>query len=344
MKSCAAAALLLLGACGEGVSVVPSRGEGDASADAGLDGGDAGWTPPAVALPDDDSDEPFFLSQTGLYVDLAAKQLAPDLFEFEPTYTLWSDGADKRRWLRLPRGERIDSSDPDHWTFPVGTMLFKEFSRVVSGQRKRLETRLIARTGEGVEDYFMGAFLWNDDESDARFVPDGYVDARGTGHDVPKVKFCFTCHNGDRGRVLGFSTVQQARVDPALLTHAVDGGYRAPGDAATEAALGYLHANCGHCHNPAGTARPDTDMDLRLLLSDRSPEDTAAYTTTIGIELQYFDDSPLTLRVVPGDAEQSGLLFRMSMRGPDTQMPPLATELVDDAGVALVRAWIESLR
>ena len=59
-----------------------------------------------------------------------------------------------------------------------------------------------------------------------------------------------------------------------------------PGNAVTSAALGYLHANCGHCHNPGGTARPDTDMDLRLAVSDAQPEDTAAYRSTIGIELQ----------------------------------------------------------
>jgi len=36
---------------------------------------------------------------------------------------------EKRRWLRLPTGTAIDKSDPDHWQFPVGTQLWKQFSR-----------------------------------------------------------------------------------------------------------------------------------------------------------------------------------------------------------------------
>lgn len=104
-----------------------------------------------------------------------------------------------------------------------------------------------------------------------------------------------------------------------------------------------LHANCAHCHNPTGSARPDTDMNLRLSVRDSSLAATATYQTTVGVELQFFDDAPLETRVVAGAPDESGLLYRMLERGPDTQMPPLASEIVDDRGTALVRGWIESL-
>jgi hypothetical protein len=321
-------------------SAPSDAGDGaDAAADAATLPDAASWEPPAVDLPDPESSTEFWLSQTGLYRDIADKMLAPDLRPFEPTYKLWSDGADKQRWLRLPEGSRIDSSDMEHWQFPVGTLFWKEFSHA----GKRLETRLIARTGPGRNDYWMGAFVWLDDESDARFVPDGENDVRETEHDVPTVKNCGTCHNGEAGRILGFSAVQQPEAPSELLSDPPAAPFRAPGDARTAAALGYLHANCAHCHNPNGSARPDTDMHLRLQTTDREPEDTFIYRSTVGVPLQYFESEPFSLRVAPGDPDQSGLLFRMTQRGEKTQMPPLATEQRDDDGIAAVRAWIETL-
>src|SRR5207237_7469634 len=75
-----------------------------------------------------DGGSPSHLSETCLYTDIATKTLASDLIEFSPAYFLWSDGATKRRWVRLPPGERVDTSDMDHWQFPVGTQFFKEFA------------------------------------------------------------------------------------------------------------------------------------------------------------------------------------------------------------------------
>lgn len=331
----------------------PTTGSAGAAGAAGAPTETPAWVPPVVAWPDPDSEEPFLLSQTGLYRDmpLASRdrgELAPDLIAFEPTYTLWSDGATKRRWVRLPEGGTIDTSDMNHWQLPIGTVFFKEFS--VDGVR--VETRAVARFGPERFDYWMGAFVWNEAGTDAVFRPDGENNARGTEHDVPTSTQCGTCHNGEAGRALGFSALQLSKA--GLLAELSQWGrlsdppeddetFSAPGNAATSAALGYLHANCGHCHNPSGSARPDTNMNLRLDLGQTSPETTNAYLTTVGVELQYFDDTDLVYRVEPGAPEQSALIQRMRERGSDAQMPPFASERVDDAGVALVTEWIRSL-
>jgi mono/diheme cytochrome c family protein len=293
------------------------------------------------SLPDAQSSQPFWLSATGLYSDIASKRLADDLIAFEPAHPLWTDGADKRRWLRLPAGTRIDTSDMDHWRFPVGSMLFKEFAR----DGRRIETRVLARTGEGEGDgdYWLGAFVWNDDESDALFVPDGRANARGTEHDVPSVKTCSTCHNGEPGRVLGFSAVQQPQARGELLGAPPARPFAPPGDASTAAALGYLHGNCAHCHNPGGSARPDSDMGLRLAVADRRPQDTQAYRTAIGRPATSFRNPTTPLRVAPGQPEQSALLHRMRDPSRAARMPPLGSERVDRAGSALVETWIRSL-
>ncbi len=80
---------------------------------------------PADALPTVSG--PMKLSQTGLYADFAARTLSPGVISFVPRYQLWSDGADKQRYLLLPPGSTIDTTEMDHWVFPIGTKAWKEF-------------------------------------------------------------------------------------------------------------------------------------------------------------------------------------------------------------------------
>ena len=316
--------------------------------------GDAGASAAAT------SSEPAYgwLSETGLYGDLAERSVAAGVRAFEPGYPLWSDAADKARWVALPEGASIDTTDMSHWVLPVGTRLWKEFSL----EGRPLETRLIEHWGSGPTDYFMGAFVWLPDGSDARFSEQGEQDLFGTAHDVPARERCGACHNGEPGRALGFSALQldgaplQVGESPGLdlAGLADEGRLSAPptrvhdaisDDPDTSAALGYLHANCGHCHNPRGAAWPDTQMLLRIDTGAAGVDTTPIVSGLVDVPLQYYraEDGGPTLRVVPGHPEQSGLVARMNVRGPREQMPPLATERIDEQGVAAVSRWIEGL-
>ena len=129
---------------------------------------------------------------------------------------------------------------------------------------------------------------------------------------------------------------------------------RAPGTAAGEAgavlraasptaraALGYLHANCGHCHNAAGPL-----SDIGLLLAQTSAADSAE-TPILHSALGQRADSNvngLDIRIVAGRPESSQLLARMKSRNPNHQMPPLGTHVADLEAVALVEKWIEQLQ
>lgn len=340
MRRAGAIAAVLLAGCG-----------GDAPSDPDAAALDA----PAIDAAIDAPPGPRRLSSTGLYADLASGTIAPGLVEYAPAYPLWSDGAQKRRWIRLPPGTTIDTGDMDHWKFPVGTKFWKQFSR----DGVRLETRLIehvADTGDPDTDYWMGAFLWLPDQSDAVFVVDGATDVHDTDHDVPAQVKCWTCHGGEPGHSLSFAAVQLSKTGaaPTLSSLAAAGTlsspppsgahYAPPGPPAVAAALGYLHANCGHCHNPLGSARPDVDLLFRLDVAARTPETTATYVTALGRPLQYFHGGGLTTRIVPGDPSASAVTYRMGMRGMGVQMPPIATEHVDAAGLATVTTWIAGLQ
>lgn len=325
--------------------------------------GDAGLVYESDCIP---PSSPERLSETCLYQDADAHEVAADVQVFEAAYPLWSDGAKKTRWIRFPAGTQIDTSDMDHWDFPVGTQVWKEFSR----DGILLETRLIQRLSE--TEYWMGAFLWRADGSDAVFVPDGQDNALGTTHDVPAAEACNSCHDGEPGRILGFSAVQLSGNGPigveslaaeGRLSHPPPTGssFLAPGDQVTSAALGYLHGNCGHCHNHNGPAfdsgftcpgcTEGVGMILRLSISAETPEATDTYASAVGIATQAMF-SRNAFRVEPGRPEQSEIVFRARQRdagsgGPGPfqaqQMPPLATEVTDEAGIDALVAWIEAL-
>ncbi|MEZ4452593.1 MAG: hypothetical protein R3B09_24250 [Nannocystaceae bacterium] len=293
--------------------------------------------PPALAT------APARLSETGLYADLAAGTLAAGVRAYEPEFALWSDGADKERWIQLPPGAVIDARDPDAWRFPAGTRLWKEFRR----DGVRVETRMLEKLAD--EEWLALAYVWAEDGSDAFASPEGETDALGTPHDVPPAKACAACHGGTASGALGFSAIQLAR--PALpgelgLAELIDEGLiepppprpQIPGDAAERAALGYLHANCGHCHNQARPPRagprcydPENELDF-LLRVDGGADVTATptYRTAVGSVIK------------PGRPDHSALVRRISRRD-DAAMPPLATEVVDPEGLEVVRAWISAM-
>lgn len=203
----------------------------------------------------------------------------------------------------------------------------------------------------------MGAFVWDADGSDAILSEAGAENLLGTEHDAPARDRCSSCHNGEPGRLLGFSALQLAASPAALDLAALAAEGRLseppadsaslaiPGDVDTVAALGYLHANCGSCHNPRGAAWPDTQMLLRLDVEAATVMSAPVVDSLVGQRLQYYrdEDGAITQRVVPGHPESSGLVARMRVRGPKEQMPPLATEQVDTAGIDIVSRWIASL-
>ncbi|HXY38575.1 MAG TPA: hypothetical protein VEQ10_02850 [Vicinamibacteria bacterium] len=104
------------------------------------------WEPPAT------------LQATGLYADPAAKRVREDVLPYTPQYPLWTDGAEKRRFVYLPPGTWIDASDPDAWRFPVGTRFWKEFGF----HRRPVETRYLENTAGG---WRFAAYVWSDDGS-----------------------------------------------------------------------------------------------------------------------------------------------------------------------------------
>jgi hypothetical protein len=300
------------------------------------------------------NDTPRALACTGLYTNLEAKQIADDLREFTPAAPLWSDGADKLRWIYLPPGATIDATNTLEWKFPVGTKLWKEFR--VGG--RRIETRFFHKLGD---DFWVHAsYQWANDELSATRVDGADLTVNDTLYHIPTPSECDKCHNGRRDRVLGFDAVslglgnaagitlerlvKDGRLSPtpSTTTYQIDDG---TGKAAR--ALAWLNINCGvSCHNDNTTALGyPTGMRLRLeptLLDGGAPNDAWAVlqtTLNVGAVTPRWVDSK---RIVPGRPDSSLIVRLISHRGTD-QMPPIASLVVDEEGVQLVRDWIASM-
>jgi len=301
------------------------------------------------------------LSETGLYASGSLEQLAPDVVAFSPQYPLWTDGATKRRWIRLPAGASIDARQPDNWEFPVGTRLWKEFSF-----GRPVETRMSERLADGSWRFVV--YVWNEDGRDADLGPETGIralpvaGAPGGRYAVPSKGDCAACHEGGAVPVLGFGALQlspdrdplaphagpRSGDDPDLVALVARGLIRnlppsllqhPPRITATStverAALGYLHGNCGHCHNDPRDS--DAGVPLDFILKQYVTRSDSAATVRASI-------FGATSRFRAHDnhaAERAAVLkHRMASRDPRVQMPPLGTQVSDTLGLALIERWL----
>ena len=319
----------------------------------GFDAGDCGVGPLG---------EPLGLACTGLYSDWPTKTIAPGLSPYTPGLVFWSDGATKKRWIYLPPGEKIDTSNMDEWTFPVGTRIWKEFSFPIGdgGAETRIETRLLWKRGAG--DWYRTTYAWSPDgETSATELTQGELDAGGIGYEIPSQSMCNVCHEGRLDDVLGFEAVSlaapgatgltmSALEDAGLITAVPDASLAIPGDPVQAAALGWLHANCGTaCHNSSTGYAETTGFWMRLDVATLgSVHATNTFTTgwnqpTVGFNIP---GATTTYRFHACDTGSSCAYYRPDHRdGVDgtqsgTQMPPIDSHEVDSADVAKVAAWI----
>jgi hypothetical protein len=128
---------------------------------------------------------------TGLYDNRDATQVSGSVMPYTPGVVLWSDGAEKRRYLYLPPSTQIDTSDLDAWKFPVGTKAWKEFRFDGALVETRLLWKRSATTWEA------GTYIWDASGKTATLntsAPKGVL--LPSGYEIPTQKDCDKCHHG----------------------------------------------------------------------------------------------------------------------------------------------------
>jgi uncharacterized repeat protein (TIGR03806 family) len=298
---------------------------------------------------------PTRLSDTGCVLSSDPTRPATGLVPYAPNAPFWSDGAGKERYLGLPNGASISFLAGGDFEFPIGSVLMKSFR--LGG--RLVETRLFMRHTDG--EWAGYTYEWNAQGTDANRVIGGKtVSIAGQSWVFPSEAQCLACHTAAAGRSLGLEIAQlngnllypqTGRVANQVVTlNAVQmfdpPETRAPsampalpdpmGSSGTlaERARAYLHTNCSQCHRPNGGTPTSLDLRYTTTLSGTNACNATPQAGDLGIAGARI--------IAAGDAARSVLLARMNRR--DAQaMPPLASTVVDAAGVSLVTDWINSL-
>lgn len=286
------------------------------------------------------------LSQTNC-IDSATPRAPGNAIAYTVSSPLWSDGAEKDRWVFLPPGSKISVRADGDFDLPPGSAAVKTFT--VDG--KKIETRLFARYADGEWSGF--SYEWSDDQKDAVLLEGSKSKDLPNGRRwyFPSRAECLTCHTAAAGFTIGLEARQLdhddaqgnvlARFAGVLETPIQHGAFASLSAADTQGASnesrarGYLHANCSMCHRP-GVGAGAATIDLRI-------DQDLAGMLACNVAPQAGDLGVSDARIItPGDSAKSTLALRMRARDPN-RMPPLATSIVDDVGVASVEAWIRDL-
>jgi uncharacterized repeat protein (TIGR03806 family) len=294
------------------------------------------------------------LSTTGYADNADPRRPAAGMIAYQVNSPLWSDGAVKKRWMSLPEGATIHVNAQQDWEFPAGTVLRKDFylgDTIV-------ETRLFALEGGGSWTGY--SYEWNDTQTDATLLMTRKQKIIGAQTWLyPSHSDCLICHTVAAGYSLGPETAQLNRtiVDPAtgaaqqqLTILNAMGLFDVPmtdvnalpalasiddnSKTLEQRARSYLHANCSQCHRPGGRGGGNIDFRYNVSLAAMNVCNTLPVSGDLGISGSHI--------LTPGDPDTSLIIARMQALD-GKRMPPLASEVVDDQAVQVIKQWIASL-
>lgn len=302
---------------------------------------------------------PRLLSQFGFFSGHGVDAPNPALIGYRLKTPLFSDYAEKQRFIYLPQNSKALVDDTAHVDFPVGTALIKTFGYGKGGDFRPIETRVLLRRTGGWEAL---PYVWNADLSDAELkvagtrlpvtvtTPSGKSAA--ISYAVPNKNQCKECHSRDGAvtpvgpyfRNMDFAPGQLTRFrarttwprNPITNNGPV---WNDPATGSLDArARAYLMANCAHCHNPAGSAS-NSGLFLNPEQADVAVA-TGIYKRPVAAGR---GSGGHDFAIAPGDPDHSIMVHRMASAESGVAMPEVGRSMVHEEGVALIRQWIASL-
>ncbi|TVR76291.1 MAG: hypothetical protein EA412_13910 [Chitinophagaceae bacterium] len=286
---------------------------------------------------------------------------------------LFSDYSEKLRFVYVPEGEKIVYKEEAVFDFPVGTVLIKTFYypkdfRETSVNRQILETRLLVNHPDGWEAY---PYVWNDRMTDAELSWIGgrkevswineYGEKINLDYLIPNRNQCKNCHEkktkmipiGPTARNLNKDFMYESG-DFNQLTYWNEKDVLADlpdknlipviakwndeySGSLNERARVYLDINCGHCHNPQGSAH---NSGLSLDFFEMNPSRLGICKAPIAAGR---GSGNRTYSISPGNPENSILLYRMESTQAGIMMPEIGRRMVHTEGVQLIKEWIEDI-
>lgn len=311
------------------------------------------------------------LSEYNLF-DVRNGQLIPHekLVKYEVTNALFTDYAEKDRFILIPDDQKATLSEDGDFSYPIGSLIVKNFYFTADqvGSENLVETRLLIKDEA---EWKAISYVWDENKSDATISKIGATIPMSINHNtrgkldfdyiVPNKNQCKSCHNkNEKIDPLGFvyanlngnveseggivnqlaylngkGIIDLTEVNKDSLSSMVS--YLDQSANIQDRALGYLDSNCGHCHRPDG---PGNTSGLFLQFDEERLNHLGFCKAPVaagrGSGGRKFD-------IYPGSADSSIIIHRMSSIDPGVMMPELGRSLVHEEGVTIIREWINNI-
>ena len=304
--------------------------------------------------------------------NLADLNPAEGVLPYDLNTPLFSDYAEKARFVWMPEGASAKYTTDHVLDFPEGAVLIKNFfyyqdERQPELGRQLIETRLLINRGEEWDAY---DYVWNDKQTEAVYDVVGdikeitWIDKNGeqkkVDYIIPNKNQCKGCHAykniqrpiGPKARNLNKTFAYEDGPMNQLMKWQ-DQGYLSGLDQLNnvpkvanwmdtstelhERAMAYLDINCGHCHNPDGAGNTS---GLTLLADSEPGTKLGIYKATVSAGA---GTGGHTYSIVPGNPEESIMIYRMRSDNPGAMMPELGRRLLHQEGVDLIAEWIAAM-
>lgn len=295
-----------------------------------------------------------------------------DVHPYTLQIPLFSDYADKNRFIQIPIDSVVTYHSREVMGFPNGTVIIKNFSFPGTGVgyrdgRKIVETRLLIKENNA---WNALSYIWNEEQSDAFLsyagadVPIQTTLENGRKLDftysVPSAVQCKSCHLlndkitpiGPTARQLNSKytyTGMQGEMNQleywekhfGMEIHgdidALPNPDNFKANQLEALARGYLDINCAHCHRNGAPAR---NSGLNLHYNNEDPYSLGMMKTPVAAGK---GSGGLKYDIVPGKPNESILFFRMSSTDPGAMMPEVGKSLVHHEGLEWIATWIERM-
>lgn len=303
------------------------------------------------------------LSDYRLFTDSAGRVPADGVRAYALNTPLFSDYAEKFRFVWMPRGTAAKYTATGVLDFPVGTTIVKNFAypadfRAPETQVRVIETRLLVRKASG---WVPLTYVWNAEQSEAvlkragAHVPVSFIDTAGVSRSidyaVPNTNQCKQCHlSGDSVTPIGPTA---ANLNDGVQLGAMAAAGRLTGLPAAPPRLvrwddtaqpvasrarAYLEVNCGHCHSRTGFA---SNSGLYLQADEPDPAHQGIGKRPVAAGR---GSGGREFGIAPGAPDASILVHRMESNEPGVMMPQFGRSVPHAEGVALIRAYIADLQ
>tara|TARA_R110001606_G_scaffold56104_5_gene136128 strand:- start:39 stop:1049 length:1011 start_codon:yes stop_codon:yes gene_type:complete len=300
---------------------------------------------------------PRVLSDYRFFKDVSGWQPNERVVPYQLNMPLFSDYAEKYRFIYVPEGQQAKANGDGLLDFPVGSALIKSFGYERDGKPMLLETRVLLHRADG---WLALPYVWNEDQTEARLKVAGeriavrFTDPSGQersiNYAVPNKNQCKECHAlsgavtpiGPKARNLTHDGQLAEFAKLGLIDQNPKVEYRVPVWGETSATLndrarGYLDVNCAHCHNINGSA---SNSGLFLTYEESIPVRIGILKRPVaagrGSGTHDFD-------IAPGDPDGSIMIYRLNSLEAGISMPEVGRSVVHDEGVALLSQWIAEM-